>query len=344
MTGTFSQGTSESSARRYADFIDSIPAAVFRTTIEGKIIFCNTGFAQIFGYSHANDLIGFPVINLYRNKKDRGVMVHSIMQRGVVTDLPIPFVKVDATPIWCAVTARAVLDDDGIVIHLDGIMKDITHVIEDMDKPSLLAGVNRSQEDIVIIFDMHGKLIDINEAGTYLFGFSINELLGKPFSEFLIPIHREHFMLFLSDILKLGTEEIIFTLNDKNGDEHHIECYALLVKRNGKAHHIKCIVRDITEKMKLQKDQVDSEKFQGVLEMAGGVAHRLNQPLTIINNLLNEVISDLAPGSTKHEKIVKVQNQIKKLNEITKKIGNIKKYEAMDYVAGVRIVDIDKAS
>ncbi len=32
------------------------------------------------------------------------------------------------------------------------------------------------------------------------------------------------------------------------------------------------------------------------------------------------------------------------MNEIAKKISNIKKYKAMDYVAGVKIVDIDKAS
>ena len=45
-----------------------------------------------------------------------------------------------------------------------------------------------------------------------------------------------------------------------------------------------------------------------------------------------------------HQKVMKVHRQIKKMNDITKKISNIKKYEAMDYVAGIRIVDIEKAS
>jgi len=39
-----------------------------------------------------------------------------------------------------------------------------------------------------------------------------------------------------------------------------------------------------------------------------------------------------------------VQEQIEKMNMITQKIGSIKKYKAMEYVAGVKIVDIDKAS
>ena len=41
------------------------------------------------------------------------------------------------------------------------------------------------------------------------------------------------------------------------------------------------------------RERPTKEKLQGVLEMAGGVAHRLNQPLTIVNNLLDEVLSDM---------------------------------------------------
>jgi signal transduction histidine kinase len=93
-----------------------------------------------------------------------------------------------------------------------------------------------------------------------------------------------------------------------------------------------------------KKAHSNDEKFQGVLEMAGGVAHSMSQPLTIINNYLIEILADLTPDNPTYQKIVKVNQQITKMNDITKKIANIRKYEAMDYVAGVRIVDIEKAS
>ena len=76
----------------------------------------------------------------------------------------------------------------------------------------------------------------------------------------------------------------------------------------------------------------NDEKFQGVLEMAGGVAHSLNQPLTIVNNLLNEILSELDRDGSIFPKVQKVYDQMKKMNEIAQKIGHIKKYEAMDYV------------
>ena len=89
---------------------------------------------------------------------------------------------------------------------------------------------------------------------------------------------------------------------------------------------------------------IDLTKLIGVLEMAGGVAHKLNQPLTIIRNMVNEVLSDLKAGDPNYEKILRIHQQIERINELARKIVNIRKYEPMDYVAGVRIVDIDKTT
>ena len=101
---------------------------------------------------------------------------------------------------------------------------------------------------------------------------------------------------------------------------------------------------DVTERIKTIREKTNRDKFQGVLEMAGGVAHRINQPLTIVNNIINEAFVELKSGDRLYDSLVKMRTQIQKLNDITKKVGNIKKYEAIDYVAGVKIVDIDKAS
>lgn len=213
----------DKSERWYAEFLDNFPVGIYRTTLEGNIVFANKAFAKIFGFDSTADLIGYPEVNLYHDRKNRGTLIKAILEKGHVEVLSLPFKKNDGTLILCAVTAKAVFDDDGMVVFLDGLM------------------------------------------------------------------------------------------------------------------------RDITEEIK-EKERSTKEKFQGVLEMAGGVAHRLNQPLTIINNILNEILSNLHADDQNHQKIMKVHNQIQKLNAIVKKIGRVKKYEAMDYVAGIKIVDIDKAS
>ena len=92
-----------------------------------------------------------------------------------------------------------------------------------------------------------------------------------------------------------------------------------------------------------QNQRVHGEKFQGALEMAGGVAHHLNQPLTIVDNLLNEMLADAAVEGTCFGRMLKVQEQVSRMITITRKIATIKRCESMDYVAGVKIVDIEKS-
>jgi PAS domain S-box-containing protein len=334
----------EKASKWFSDFFYNLPLGIYRTTLEGKLVFGNKALAQMLGFASIGELVNYPVVEHYRNKKDRGFLVEAIMRRGRVVDLPLSLQRRDKTPIWVAVTARAVLDDDGIIILIDGIMRDITEQIESRD---ITAGMNEGADemkDLLVTLDLQGGLLDINKAGAEMLGFPKNELKGRPLFDFVVPRYRDLFSLFLSDILKTGSEEGILTFLDKNGVEHHIEFNALLIRKDGRAHHIKGKARDVTEKTQRQKERLTKEKLEGVLEMAGGVAHRLNQPLMIINNMLNEVLSDANKKEVNYKKIVKVHEQIKRLNEISKKIAGIRKYEAMDYVAGVKIVDIDRAS
>lgn len=142
----------------------------------------------------------------------------------------------------------------------------------------------------------------------------------------------------------MGRIETVLAVMDHQCRKQYLDWHACLVRNDGRPHHIKCIVRDVSDILARQKERNIDQKFQGVLEMAGGVAHSLNQPLTIVNNLLNELLSEQQPEDAIFPKLLKVHDQINKMNAIANKIGSIKKYEAMDYVAGVKIVDIDKAS
>ena len=232
MASISSKIISDKPARWNPEFIDNLPVGLYRTTVEGKIVYCNRRLVEIFGFDSVSALMDYPVADLYYNKKNRGELIKAIMEKGYVEDLCFPFNKRGGTPIWCAITAKAVLDNDDVVVFVDGIMRDVTGEMEEM----------------VAVPGLDGR------------------------------------------------------------------------------------------------ERLTKEKLQGVLEMAGGVAHRLNQPLTIINNLLDEVLSNSQPHDDNFQKVVRIRDQINKLNEIAKKIGGIRKYESMDYVGGIRIVDIDKAS
>lgn len=330
--------------KKYIEFIDSLPVAFYRTTIEGKIVFCNSLFSGMLGFDSNDELADYPDIRLYSKLKDRGYLISSALMLGRVADLPVSFLKKDGTQIWCSVTAKTVFDDEDTALFLDAVIREISGEIDDKNDGSKLDGIVDSMNDVIIIFALNGDIIDINKAGAQIFGYTREDLIGKALVEYVVQKQRDLFILFLSDILKIGKYDGIFSVADADKTVHHLEFSAFLVKKDGKAQQIKGIAKDVTEKIKQQKERSLKEKFKGVQEMAGGVAHKLNQPLTVISNLLNEVLNNMPRDSVNHNKLEKVQKQIEKLNEITKKIASVKKYEVIDYVAGIRIVDIDKAS
>lgn len=326
------------------EFIDNIPVGIFRSTLEGKLVYCNRAYARLFGFGSPRELINYPVVNLYRNKKDRGVLMRTLLKQGRVTDVPVAFVKRDGRPIRCQVTARAVFDEDGIAMMLDGIIKDVSWEWAQKRPQVTIDGSINGSADVIFILDLKGSLLDINRAGINFLGRSKQQLLNEPLSNHIDPKFREIYILLLADILKIGREEVILTVRDTKNQEYFIELCACLVKSNGVPHHIKCVARNVTNKVRRQKEDQDEEKLQGVLEMAGGVAHRLTQPLTVINNVLSEIMVDFTPDHHHYPKLVKIDDQVKIINEIASKIRKIKKYVAMDYVGGHKIVDIDRAS
>jgi PAS domain S-box-containing protein len=268
------------------------------------------------------------------------------MKTGRVVDAPLFLKRRDGRPLWCRLTAKAFMDEEGTLVHLDGVLRDATKEIEKRGNRATLDNMANVLSDFVVLLKPDGEISDINKAGSELLGFRAEDLVGRNIADFVIPRLRDLFSTFLSIVIKTGREEGILTIMDRNGDERHLEFHAFVDERQGApaSGHIHLVARNVTDRIKYHKEQLSKEKFIGVLEMAGGVAHKLNQPLMIMRNAVTEVLSGMSSKDPNYDRLLKIHQQVERISEIAKKIGNIKKYEPMDYVAGIKIVDIDKTS
>jgi signal transduction histidine kinase len=230
------------------------------------------------------------------------------------------------------------------MVNIDGTLREITDDIRSAKEARIIANAVDEAESIVMYSDLEGNLTDINQSGLCLFDKEKNALLGKPIRSLLPQADRELFMIFYVDLLQTGFNEAVFPVMRGNGERRYFEWRAIVVKVDRRSQHIKWLARDVTAAFERHRRRRNDEKLQGVLEMAGGVAHALNQPLTIVNNLLTDVSADLEIDTEIDRKIKRIRHQIRKMNDIAKKIGSIRQYVAMDYVAGIKIVDIEKAA
>lgn len=100
-------------------------------------------------------------------------------------------------------------------------------------------------------------------------------------------------------------------------------------------------VSDISWRKKIEKEKIEKEKMQAVLETIGAVCHEMNQPLQGLYLSLNEIIED---QNTIKEEIDNIKKYIGKIREINMKLMRITRYQTRDYVNGLKIIDIDGAS
>ena len=96
--------------------------------------------------------------------------------------------------------------------------------------------------------------------------------------------------------------------------------------------------------MKAEEERLKRERLQVTLEMAGAVCHELNQPMQTISGYTESLLRDFSKTDPSYDRIEKVMEEITRMGTITKKLMRITKYETKNYLQGIKIVDIDKAS
>ena len=103
-------------------------------------------------------------------------------------------------------------------------------------------------------------------------------------------------------------------------------------------------IKSVLDNEKLKKQLIEKEKLEGVLDMAGAVCHEINQPLQAMQLYLDILATGTIKEKDFPKEIEKLRQQLERIAEIFRKIMHISKYECTDYVDGIKIIDIDKAS
>ena len=275
---------------RYRELFDNVRAGLCRTTPgpSGTFLAVNPAMVEMFEADDPEQLLTLHPSEIYLDESQRRIVSDAIVSKGFI-DEEIRFKTLKGRPIWCRITSKKVSDANGQV-YFDNTIEDVT------ERKRAEEALRESEErfrslfelsaDLVCIADISGYFRQINASFPRVLGYSQEELLGKPFMDFVHPDDRAKTVQVIEE--KLSRGETVLTFENryvrKDGGIVWLEWTSQPSVTKDCTY---AIARDITERKRME--EALAERMQELARantelqrFAYVASHDLQEPLRMI--------------------------------------------------------------
>ncbi|MFT4113931.1 PAS domain S-box protein [Silvibacterium sp.] len=284
--------------------------AVYTVDPAGVITTWNRGAERLLGYKE-QEILGAHFSRLLTAEENAAGVPEQLIARARecrYTEDEGWRVHADGTRFWARVVKTALLDDCGQLRGFVVIVHDMT-LTRNAERQALEQGVRlkalvETTADGVVTIDHMGVIDGFNPACERLFGYPADEVIGRNVKMLMPEPFQSQHDRYLSRYAETGKGGIIGTSGRevrglrKDGTEFPMDLAVGAFLLDGTWHY-SGIVRDLTEKKKLEQDLRESlqNRVRTQERFLSHVSHELRTPLTAIyffvSNVLDGIFGDL---------------------------------------------------
>lgn len=192
---------------------------------------------------------------------------------------------------------------------------------------------------ILVIDARTHRILDANPQACILIGLPADRIAGRVCHEFICPWAEGNCPITDGGKSVDRSESVLFAAG---GEEIPVLKTVLAVEVEGKEWLIESI-SDISELKQAERERVEKERLQALVETAGAVCHEMNQPLMGISGYGELCLMEIPEDHQAYSQVQKILEQVRRMGDITRKLMNITSYKTKGYLEG-KIIDIDSSS
>ncbi len=176
--------------------------------------------------------------------------------------------------------------------------------------------------DTIFIANSQGIIEYVNPAFEALTGYSRQEVAGKAQSILKSDLQAPVLYSELWETIRAGDVCRGVVVNrKKNGEVYYVdESISPIRDAEGRITHFVSNGRDLTARLRLEAQLLQSQKMDAIGRLAGGVAHDFNNLLTIITSYSELALDSVAAGSSTQARIQEILSAAHRAADLTRQL------------------------
>ncbi len=300
--------------------IQSSHDAIIVKDLEGIIKTWNAAATRIFGYLAA-EIIGQPILRLFpeRLRAEEDAILLRLRAGQQISQFQTFRVRKDGQEILVSLNISPVRDAQGEVIGISEVVRDVTDQKQWDNARSRLAAIVDSAEDAILSKDLNGIITSWNQAAQSIFGYTQEEIVGLSVLT-LIPEDLRSEEVGILQQIRAGEriEHYITARLTKGGERIDVSLtISPLHDAAGNVVGASKILRNITERKRLEQSLFQAQRLAASGKMAATIAHEINNPLEAVLNLV--FLARLKSTEVQVQgHLLAAEREVSRLAEITK--------------------------
>jgi len=323
------QGLLRESEERFRQIFNIAPAGIYEVDYRtGKIVSVNDAICEYTGYTKDELLSMNPLNFLTEESQTRFLNRLDKILKGKRVPQTVEYtaIRKDGVEFMLSINTRFLYENEKI-IGATVVAQDIT------DRKQARKALKHSEEryrslventmDGYFICEIpSGQFLFLNQRACDFFGYTMEEGLNIAVWDVISSEDHERVIERIQARFigkPLGAEIKTYTAIRKDGSTFRVEISTSLVTyREGQA--VQGLIRDITEKERLENQLQHAQKMEAIGTLAGGIAHDFNNILMGIQGRASLLMTEISTGHPHYDHLDGIEEYVKSAADLTKQL------------------------